>query len=167
MDANEIEIRRLTGEDAAPYQSIRLESLRLYPETFSATFEMESAQSPAWFAGRLTQSQVVGAFHVAEIVGIAGLLVHHGNCAHSGRLIGVYVQDSYRNLGIGRRLVEAILEIAAERIELIQLSVLTENEPARWLYTSLGFQEYGLERKSHKYAGRYYDQILMAKDLAR
>jgi hypothetical protein len=39
------------------------------------------------------------------------------------------------------------------------------NEPARRLYARLGFVEYGIERNSLKHGGRYYDEILMAKDL--
>jgi ribosomal protein S18 acetylase RimI-like enzyme len=39
------------------------------------------------------------------------------------------------------------------------------NEPARRLYARLGFVEYGIERNSLKHKGRYYDEILMAKDL--
>jgi ribosomal protein S18 acetylase RimI-like enzyme len=39
------------------------------------------------------------------------------------------------------------------------------NEQARRLYARLGFVEYGIEKKSLKYCGRYYDEILMAKEL--
>jgi hypothetical protein len=39
------------------------------------------------------------------------------------------------------------------------------NETARRLYARLGFVEYGIEKNSLKYGGRYYDEILMAKDL--
>jgi hypothetical protein len=63
-------------------------------------------------------------------------------------------------------LVEAVIDFARSRVELIQLSVVMGNEPARRLYARLGFVEYGIERNSLKYAGRYYDEILMAMDLA-
>jgi RimJ/RimL family protein N-acetyltransferase len=51
------------------------------------------------------------------------------------------------------------------RVELIQLSVVRENEPARRLYGGLGFVEYGFEIHALKQGGRYYDEILMAMDL--
>jgi len=165
MIATDIEIRPLTEADSARYREIRLESLRLCPATFSVTLEMESSHSLEWFAKRLSFSRMVGAFQGDEIVGIAGFLVHQGNCAHSGRIIAVYVRERFRNQNVGRRLMEAILAIAAEHVELVQLSVLSENLPARRLYSNLGFEEYGIERKSHKYAGRYYDQVLMMKEL--
>ena len=71
-----------------------------------------------------------------------------------------------RGTGLARRLVEAVIAHARGRVELIQLSVVVGNKPARRLYASLGFVEYGIEKKSLKYRGRYYDEILMAKDLS-
>ena len=52
-----------------------------------------------------------------------------------------------------------------EHVEILQLDVVSENEAARRLYASLGFVEYGIERKALKQGGRYYDEVLMAKDL--
>jgi ribosomal protein S18 acetylase RimI-like enzyme len=67
--------------------------------------------------------------------------------------------------GIGRRLIEAILEVARQHVELIQLTVVQDNVRARRLYGSLGFIDYGIERNALKQNGRYYDEVLMAKDL--
>jgi hypothetical protein len=36
----------------------------------------------------------------------------------------------------------------------------------RQLYARLGFVEYGVEKNSLKYDGKYYDEILMAKELS-
>ena len=55
--------------------------------------------------------------------------------------------------------------LLGEHVELIQLTVVSENEAARRLYADLGFVEYGIERNALKQGGRYYDEILMAKDL--
>ena len=67
---------------------------------------------------------------------------------------------------MGRR-VEAVLDLARQRVELIQLSVVSDNEAALRLYESLGFVEYGIEKHALKQDSRYYDEILMAKDLER
>jgi len=58
----------------------------------------------------------------------------------------MYVRPDARGTGIGRRLVEAVLDLARQRVELIQLAVVQDNEQARRLYASLGFLEYGLEK---------------------
>jgi ribosomal protein S18 acetylase RimI-like enzyme len=70
-----------------------------------------------------------------------------------------------RETGVGRRLVETIVEFARQRVELIQLSVVSDNEQVRRLYERLGFLEYGIEKKALKQDGRYYDEVLMARDL--
>jgi ribosomal protein S18 acetylase RimI-like enzyme len=77
----------------------------------------------------------------------------------------MYVRPSARKAGVGRRLVETIIEFARQRVELIQLAVVSENEQARRLYERLGFLEYGLEKRALKQDGHYYDEVLMAKDL--
>ena len=61
--------------------------------------------------------------------------------------------------------VRDLVEFARQRVELIQLAVVSDNEPARRLYEHLGFVEYGIEKKALKQDGRYYDEVLMAKDL--
>ena len=62
-------------------------------------------------------------------------------------------------------LQDAFAALRHPSIEVIQLSVISDNQPARRLYGSLGFVEYGLERDSLKQNGRYYDEVLMALDL--
>lgn len=61
--------------------------------------------------------------------------------------------------------MEAVIDLARSHVELIELAVVSENEQARRFYASAGFVEYGIERNALKQDGRYYDEILMAKDL--
>jgi ribosomal protein S18 acetylase RimI-like enzyme len=167
MPDDVIQIRHLAQVDAAVFRDIRLEALRSSPEAFGSTFEMESAQTLDFFAGRLRSSEMFGAFDVGEIVGMAGLLVQPGlKEAHKGVLVSMYVRPQARRRGVGRLLAEAVMNIARQRVELLHLAVVSGNESARQLYTGLGFVEYGIEKKSLKQDGRYYDEILMAKDLA-
>lgn len=167
MDAAEIYIRQLTPGDAALYRSIRLAGLKESPEAFGSTFEAEFTKPLAWFFDRLSSSDVFGAFLEAEILGTAGLAVREGEKeGHKGLLWGMYVRPEARGTGVARRLVEAVIAHARRRVELIQLSVVMGNEHARRLYARLGFVEYGIEKNSLKHHGRYYDEILMAKELA-
>jgi len=75
------------------------------------------------------------------------------------------VRAEARGTGLARRLVAAVLEHAAARVELIQLSVVLGNAPARRLYESFGFEAYGIEARSLRVAGVYHDEVLMAKML--
>jgi ribosomal protein S18 acetylase RimI-like enzyme len=166
VDAAQVQIRRLTPADASLFRDIRLEGLRYNSEAFGSTFEAENARPLAFFSERLGGSASFGAFHGSELVGIAGLLIREGQKeAHKGQLVGMYVRPSARKAGVGRRLVETIVEFARQRVELIQLSVVRENDQAQRLYERLGFLEYGIEKKALKQDGRYYDEVLMAKDL--
>jgi ribosomal protein S18 acetylase RimI-like enzyme len=167
LDLPQFTIRRLQPEsDAAAYREIRLESLRLSPAAFGSDLAGESAESPEWFAERLRTSSMFGGFNGAALLGVAGLMTEHQpKRAHKGILWGVYVRRDTRSAGIGRRLVKAVLDEAAGRIEIVHLAVERGNLHARRLYTSLGFVEFGLEKDALKVGGTYYDNILMALDL--
>ena len=166
MNAACIKIRRLTSADAAAYRDIRLAGLRDSPEAFGSTFDRENTQPLTWFCDRLSNSAVFGAFYSAALLGVAGLAIRQGKKErHKGLLWGMYVRSDARKVGVGRQLVEAVVEHARAHVEVIQLSVVSDNEPARRLYASLGFVEYGLEKDSLKQNGHYYDEILMALDL--
>ena len=166
MSEPAITIRRLSPEDAALFREIRLEGLRRDPDAFTSTFEDESAKPPAFFAGRLAASSVFGAFRGAELLGVAGFYVQPGpKHGHKGTLWGMYVRPQARGAGVGGRLVGAVIEHARTRVELLQLTVISDNLAARRLYERLGFAAYGLEKRAAKYRGIYHDDVLMAKML--
>jgi len=167
VDGALIQIRRLTPAEALSYREIRLAGLKESPEAFGSTFERESAQPLAWFRDRLRTSQVFGGFCVGELLGIAGFAIREGEKErHKGLLWGMYVRPEARGAGVGQQLVEAVIAVARRHVEVIQLSVVSDNEQALRLYARLGFLEYGVERNSLKQDGRYCDEILMAMDLA-
>ncbi|MGX1347832.1 ribosomal protein S18 acetylase RimI-like enzyme [Bradyrhizobium elkanii] len=158
-------IRRLRSGDAVSFKAIRLEALRANPELLRSTFELEDRLDVTWFASRLENAHIMGAFRDDELVGTAGFAVQEGRPnAHKGRLFGMYVRPTSRNLGIGRLLLNAVLDLARENVELVQLSVVRDNQPARHLYESVGFREYGVETKASKYDDKYYDEELMVLD---
>ena len=162
----EIEIRRLMPADAALYRDLRLEGLRLSPEAFGSIYEIERTEPLGWFAARLGDAAVFGGFNGADLLGIAGFFVHRGaKEGHKGVLWGMYVRAAARKTGLGRRLAQAIIDHARDRVEILELRVVAGNEPARRLYARLGFVEYGIEKNSLKHDGRYWDEVLMAKPL--
>jgi RimJ/RimL family protein N-acetyltransferase len=167
LDAVPPELRRLRPEEAALYRDVRLAALQSDPDAFAATYDAECERPLEWFAERLRHSAVFAAFRGGAIVGIAGFLVKEGpKQSHKGSLLGMYVRPAARRGGIARLLVEAVVAHATRHVDVLQLSVVDGNAPARRLYEALGFRAYGFERHALKHGGRYYDEVLMAKPLA-
>ncbi len=166
MSPGEVTVRRLLPEDAVLYRDIRLDALKSDPDAFGSTFAEESKEPLHWFTKRLETSAVFGAFADSELVGVVGFFAKPSRKeAHKGVLVGMYVRPEARTGGVGRRLVEAVIDHARQNVEVVQLTVIKENQRAVRLYARLGFVEYGVERKSLKQDGRYWDEVLMAKPL--
>jgi ribosomal protein S18 acetylase RimI-like enzyme len=160
----DIRIRLLTPADVALFRLIRLEALEVNPEAFGSTLERERDMPIAWFEQRLTASAMFGAFIDDTLIGVAGFHRYDGvKTAHKAELWGMYVRAAARKLGVGKRLVEAVVAHAAERVEQLQLTVISENASAVRLYESLGFVEYGRLPRGLKQNGWYSDEILMTK----
>jgi ribosomal protein S18 acetylase RimI-like enzyme len=167
MSDQTIQVRRLTSVDAVLYRALRLEALLNHPEAFGSTHDAEDGKPIAWFAERLDLTAVFGAFRDSVLVGLAGFQVQDGpKVAHKGKLWGMYVRPDARKSHVGTKLVEAVLDHARQFVELIQLTVVSENKSARALYQSFGFSEYGLEKDALKQGERTFDEVLMVKRLS-
>jgi RimJ/RimL family protein N-acetyltransferase len=157
-------IRPLRPDEPELYREIRLEALRLHPDAFGASFEDEAARPLAFFEQRLAGNVIFGGFRDQDLLGTAGFMPEAGaKRIHKAHLWGMYVRASARGTGLARLLVEAVLDHAKDRVELVQLSVVAGNAGARRLYTSLGFTPYGIEERSLKVAGQYLDEVHMVR----
>lgn len=158
-----IDTRRISPADASLYRDIRLEALQAAPEAFGSTYELERTYTTDQFADLLGRSHVFGAFRGADLLGMAGYRTQVGpKREHKGFLWGMYVRAAARGTGVSKKLVEAVLDHARGRVELVQLSVVSTNEVAQRLYRSCGFVVYGHEVHALKFNGRHYDELLMA-----
>ena len=161
-----IAIRRLSPASRDDYRKIRLEALRASPEAFGSTYELEAQRPIEAFVERLAGSIVFGAYLGDGIVGMVGLAGEQGpKERHKAFLWGMYVRAEMSGKGVGRALVEAILEAAPAGVEQITLAVVKENAAAQALYRRLGFTVYGAEPRALKVRDRYADEILMVKFL--
>jgi len=166
MSGSRFIIRRLGAADVDAFRSIRLEGLRNDPDAFGSTFEKESSEPEQYFVDRLSRSAVFGGFVGDRLVGVAGFYSFGDTkSAHKGVLWGMYITPEARGLKLASALVETLLEHAGKEVEQIQLTVVSSNPRARRFYQRMGFVEYGLEEKSLKYKGAYFDEVLMVKFL--
>ena len=160
-----MEIRILTSlEDAEKYRSIRLESLQNSPESFASSYEEEKDFSIEKIKNKfqLNDSFTYGAFENRELVGIITLhkekLYKLSHRAHIGAM---YVSPSKRSLGIGKVLMEEAIKKAKgiEGLEQVYLAVVSTNELAKRLYSSLGFKVFGTEMKGLRLENNIYFDV--------
>lgn len=84
--------------------------------------------------------------------------------ADEGHITNVAVHPDYRSRGVGRRLMEAITELARRKgARRLTLEVRKSNIRAQRLYESLGFKSVGVRRGY--YRDNNEDAIIMWRDL--
>ena len=165
--------RAFTAAEAAAFREIRLEALRLHPESFGAAFEEEAPRDAASFAAGMPKDPpdaIFGAWLPGDPApqGMAGF--HAGRrrkLAHKGQVWGVYVRKQARGRGLGRLLLERAIGAAlGAGLETLLLTVSAEAPAAHALYVGLGFRAYGTEPRGLKLGpGQHVDEVLMTLDL--
>jgi RimJ/RimL family protein N-acetyltransferase len=105
---------------------------------------------------------VLGAFDL--LVGIVTFMRESSpKTAHKGNVYGMFVVPEMRGKGLGKSLLLELIRKAkyCNGLEQINLTVVSDNEPAKKLYKSIGFQVYGVEQNALKFNGEYFDEDLM------
>jgi ribosomal protein S18 acetylase RimI-like enzyme len=159
----QIAIRPFVAGDAMTWRTIRLEALANAPEAFGQTLEHAEKQPIDHYLQAVSGPFApFAAFDGSKAVGTAGFYILGGpKMSHRGVLWGMYVSPTHRSLGIGRKLIESVIEHARDRVEQIHLNVVTTNTAAFNLYRSMGFVVYGIEPRALRHAGRDYDEAMM------
>jgi len=138
------------------------DQLLTLPEEYTIT----EAQERQWISS--AQQHPAAIILVAETAGqIVGLLDFFARPkkkqAHSGEF-GVSVHKDFRGMGIGRKMIEMLLQWAAEhrQVEKVLLQVFASNHKAIALYRSLGFtEEAHLVKAIRQPSGEYADLLQM------
>ncbi|WGM40891.1 GNAT family N-acetyltransferase [Caulobacter sp. NIBR1757] len=167
MTSAALQVRRLGAGDAAAFQALRLGGLRLNPDAFGSSWEEEVDRPLERTAASLASAFVAGCEKDGVLVGIGGLRIGQSvKTRHRGGIWGVYVDPRARGLGVGKRLMAALIAQARAEVEDLTLTVSAHNEAAIALYRSLGFEPYGLDRRALKIGEDYVDELLMRLVLA-
>ncbi len=100
-----------------------------------------------------------------KVIGMIGLhLFKRARQRHMASL-GMMVRTEYQGKGIGKKLMENILDLADNWLMLvrIELDVIEDNERAIRLYRSFGFEVEGKKKYSAIKDGKYADLLMMAR----
>jgi GNAT superfamily N-acetyltransferase len=145
-------IRQLSGDDAQSLRDLRQRALAEHPEAFGSAPDEEAALTLEQFIGNYLSPPLritLGAFGGDRLVGIASLLRWSPRkTRHKAMVTGMYVAPEARGAGLGRALLDALIEHARglEGLRDLSLAVTVTNAAARTLYQRLGFVPFGIER---------------------
>jgi GNAT superfamily N-acetyltransferase len=139
-----MEIIRLDAGDEDRLRDVRLRALGDAPKAFASTYEREERFSLDVWTARLTGDGSVNILAVdgGRAVGMTSARIEER--PGSAHLLGMWVAPEARGCGVGRRLIDAIVDWARERgIRELALWVTDANKPARALYDDSGFRPTG------------------------
>jgi RimJ/RimL family protein N-acetyltransferase len=162
-----LRIRRLSVEDAELLKAIRVEATQESPASVYPTSEEEMEKPLDEFKKKLiwdSNNFVFGAFDNAQLVAIAGLKRELGlKLCHTAIIWGVYVNPRFRGHGLAKQLVAMALDAARGITDVCQvkLRVHTQNESAKRVYISNGFESCGIDRYVLRIGDTFFDEELM------
>ncbi len=148
-----VDVRRLRPDDAVHYRDLMMEAYRIHPAAFTSSVDEREGLPTTWWAKRLADDPradelVVGAWDGTRLIGAAGLRFEtRPKTRHKALLYGMYVRTEHLLRGIGRRLVDAALDLARQRadVHVVMLTVTDGNRAAQRLYERCGFIAFGVE----------------------
>ena len=150
--------------------------LRIYGqgiETGHATFETATPAWETWDGGHLEACRLV-AEEAGEVLGWAALAPVSQRPVYAGVTeVSVYLADAGRGRGLGRRLLQALIEASETAgVWTLQAGIFPENEASIRLHEGQGFRVLGTRCRVGRMAqgpfqGRWRDVVLMERRSTR
>ena len=153
-------IRSMRERDWPAVQAIYLEGIA----TGDATFETAAPHWREWDEHHIREGR-----HVAEIrqrvAGWSAMSAVSGRCIYSGVAeVSVYVSSAARGLGVGRALLQALIESSEPAgIWTLQAGIFPENAASIALHEACSFREVGRRERIGLLNGRWRNVLLMER----
>ena len=127
-----------------------------------ATFETTVPSWQEWDAAHLAEHRLVAELD-GEVVGWCAVVPYSRRAVYRG--VGeesVYVAKRARGLGVGRALLEALIESArAGGLWTLQAGIFPDNGASLALHRALGFREVGVRERIGQLYGVWRDVVLL------
>jgi len=166
VNARATAVRAAREDDAAPICAIYNQGI----EDRIATLETElrtPEERRQWMAARGPRHPVIVAEVNGAVAGWGSLNRYNPRAAYDHVAdFSVYVERQWRGRGVGRRLLERLIELAREiGYHKMMLSAFPWNEGGVALYERMGFTTVGICHEMGLLDDRWVDTILMEKIL--
>jgi L-amino acid N-acyltransferase YncA len=152
------EVRALSAEDFPAVAAIFAEGIA----TGVATFETVVPSWQEWDARHLPEHRFVAELN-GEVVGWCAVVPYSGRAVYRG--VGeesVYVAERARARGVGRALLERVIESArVGGLWTVQAGIFPDNTPSLELHRRLGFREVGVRERIGQLDGAWRDVVLL------
>jgi len=139
--------------------------------TSTATFEMvprDVAEQQRWLRERSGAHAVLVAEDGEMVTGFAALSPYHARPAYRTTVeSSVYVHQDHQGSGVGRALVERLMEVATEHgFHAAIARIGADNEASIRLHRAAGFEQVGREREVGRKFNRWLDVVVMERLLS-
>lgn len=153
-------VEAMQSEDWSAVRAIYEEGIA----TRNATFETAAPEWAAWDANHLPVCRFV-AREAGHVIGWAVLSPVSRRAVYAGVAeVSVYVAESARGRGVGRMLLQALVEASEEAgIWTLQGGIFPENEASLALHKACGFRIVGRRERIAQLDGVWRDTVLVER----
>lgn len=155
-----LRIEALSPADWEEVRGIYLDGIA----TGHATFETEAPSWEAWDAAHRVDCRLV-ARESGAVTGWAALSPVSGRCVYRGVAeVSVYVAAAARGRGVGRLLLQALVEMSERAgIWTLQAGIFPENVASLAAHRACGFREVGRRERLGRLQGVWRDVLLLER----
>ena len=159
-----VEIRKAVYTDVPAITGIYNEAIL----TTTATFDKEPKTTTSqrkWFKAHGPKNPIVVAVADGKVVGWASLSAYSDRCAYAETAeISVYVKESFRNQGLGKKLMQAVLDAGKKAgLHTVISRIAGGNNVSINLHHELGFTDIGVMKEVGTKFGQLLDVYLLQR----
>ena len=158
------DIRKAVDDDIPAITKIYNEAIL----TTTATFDLEPksvSSQRKWFKGHGSKNPILVAVIDNNVIGWISLSEYSTRCAYADTAeLSLYVEESFRNQGIGKKLIQAILDEGQKAgLHTVISRIAGGNEISIHLHKQFGFDDVGVMKEVGNKFGKLLDVFIMQK----